>query len=70
MTLQVNKDLTATKVNGTNSVRVLYSFVFESISMSRFESTAANESTDRPEARRRTSLKPSSVPGLNPNIKG
>lgn len=63
-------NLTVTKTNGTNSVRVLYFLVSESISMSRFESTAANERTDRPEARRKTSLNPNSVPGLYPNIKG
>lgn len=59
-----------TKANGTNSVNASYFFVLGSISMSRFDSTAASESTDRPEARRKTSLKPNSVPGLNPKMKG
>lgn len=59
-----------TKANGTSSVSVLYLSVLGSISMSRFDTTATNESTDRPEARRKTCRKPNSVSGLNPNIEG
>lgn len=62
--------LTVTRPNGTNSVNVLKLLALGSISMSRFESTAANVSTERPEARRKTSLYPNSVPCLNPNMNG
>jgi hypothetical protein len=44
------------KARGINSVIAVKLFVLGSISISKFERTPPNASTERPEARRRTSL--------------